>query len=29
MIYQQGATSFELFAGQDMPLDYVREHMFE
>jgi shikimate 5-dehydrogenase len=29
MIYHQGATSFKLFAGQDMPLNYVREHMFE
>ena len=27
MMYHQGAASFRLWAGQDMPLDYVREHM--
>lgn len=29
MMYHQGATSFKLFTGRDMPLEYVREHMFE
>lgn len=27
MMYRQGAASFKLFTGHDMPLDYVREHM--
>jgi shikimate dehydrogenase len=29
MMYYQGGTSFKLFTGQDMPLDYVRQHMFD
>jgi len=29
MMYHQGAMSFKLFTGHDMPLDYVREHMFD
>lgn len=27
MMYNQGAASFKMWTGQDMPLDYVREHM--
>lgn len=27
MMYYQGAAAFKLWTGQDMPLDYVKEHM--
>lgn len=27
MMYNQGAASFKMWTGQDMPLDHVREHM--
>lgn len=28
MMLHQGAAAFELWTGQKMPLDYVREHLF-
>jgi shikimate dehydrogenase len=28
MMFHQGAEAFRLWTGRDMPLDYVREHLF-
>lgn len=28
MMYLQGAAAFKLFTGEEMPLDYVKEHLF-
>ncbi len=29
LMLHQGAAAFKLWTGEDMPLDYVREHLFE
>jgi shikimate dehydrogenase len=28
MMLQQGAAAFRMWTGEDMPLDYVKEHLF-